>query len=386
MGEEFQIKVLFTNNTLDFRSGTELYVRDVAGALVRRGVSVAGFSPRLGAVAEEMREEGIAVVDRLDDLPFTPDIIHGHHHMEVMKALLRFPSTPAILYCHGSVPWEETPVAFPRILHYLAVDENNERRLRETEGIDAGRVTLLPNFVDLDRFQPRPPLSQRPRKALLFSSTVNSGKVATVRTACERAGLELDLLGKISGRFTPHPERELGRYDLVFAKGRAALEALAVGTAVIVMDLGKLGPMVSGDNLDRLRGLNFGLYTLEHDLTAENLVREIECYDAADARAVHERVRREAGLELIVGQLMRIYQSVIDEFARMPPQHQAEMQAAARYLEWLIPLLRKHAEDLDAEVRELNSSLTMRLRRRMLSNPVTARMARSIVLLLRRWS
>lgn len=360
---------------------------------MRRGVEVAGFSPRLGAVAEELREQGMAVAGRLEDLPFTPDIIHGHHHMEIMKVLLRCPSTPAILICHGSLPWEETPVVFPRILRYLGVDTRICRDLRQTEGIDPERVVFLPNFVDLERFLPRGPLPDRPRRAVLFSSTFERDKLDLVRTACREAGLELDLLGKVGGSFCPHPERELGSYDLVFAKGRGVIESLAVGTAVVVMDFANLGPMVKSANFDRLRSLNFSLKVMDTDLTAENLVREIKRYDARDARAVQQRIRKEVGMERVVDQLMEIYQDVIDEFRDMPIQREDELRAAARYLEWLILPVHQRAERREAEVKQLDKdlkqlkgSLTFRLQKRILSNPLSAKAARSIAHFIRRHS
>ena len=40
------------------------------------------------------------------------------------------------------------------------------------------------------------------------------------------------------------------RYDIVFAKARAAIEAMAVGAAVIVCDFDGVGPMVSTENVD----------------------------------------------------------------------------------------------------------------------------------------
>ena len=49
------------------------------------------------------------------------------------------------------------------------------------------------------------------------------------------------------------PERVLGRYDIVFAKAKAAMEAMAVGAAVVLCDFGGVGPMVTWADFDRLR-------------------------------------------------------------------------------------------------------------------------------------
>jgi hypothetical protein len=62
----------------------------------------------------------------------------------------------------------------------------------------------------------------------VFSNSIAESQVANVRTACQQAGIEIDVLGNHSGNITGTPEDVLGGYDLVFAKGRAALEAMAV--------------------------------------------------------------------------------------------------------------------------------------------------------------
>ena len=109
------MKILLTNNTLHFRAGSELYLRDVATALKRRGHEPVAFSTVLGSVADDIRAHGIPVVDTLEDIAEPPEIIHGQHHLETMTALLHFPGVPAVYFCHGSQPWVETPPRFPRI-------------------------------------------------------------------------------------------------------------------------------------------------------------------------------------------------------------------------------------------------------------------------------
>ena len=98
------MRILITNNTLARRAGSELYVRDLALGLIKRGHTVFAYSTNLGDVARELQSAGIEVVNNLDQLEFEPNIIHGHHHLDTMTALLRFPHVPAIFVCHGSNP------------------------------------------------------------------------------------------------------------------------------------------------------------------------------------------------------------------------------------------------------------------------------------------
>src|SRR5262245_31349615 len=82
------------------------------------------------------------------------------------------------------------------------------------------------------------------------------------------------------------PEEILGRYDLVFAKARCALEAMAVGAAVVLCSSSGLGPMVTTGRLDQLRRLNFGRRSLREAIHPDAIEREIASYDAVDATEV----------------------------------------------------------------------------------------------------
>jgi hypothetical protein len=55
-----RLRILFTNHCLGGRTGSELYVLDVCRALVARGHAPIAYSPRLGALAQELRRATIA--------------------------------------------------------------------------------------------------------------------------------------------------------------------------------------------------------------------------------------------------------------------------------------------------------------------------------------
>jgi hypothetical protein len=338
------LRILITNNTLANRAGSELYVRDIATALLKRGHSPIAFSTVLGEVALELREATIPVIDSLDSLTTAPDIIHGQHHVETMMALFHFPSTPAIYLCHGWLPWEEIPPRFPRILRYVAVDNTCRDRLAFENAIPEERINVLLNFVDLDRFRLRAPLPPRPQRALIFSNNANEqSHVRAVREACEQTGIALDVIGLNSGNVSREPEKVLGDYDIVFAKARSALEAMAVGAAVVLCDARALGPMVTTRELERLRLLNFGIRTLDQSIGADAIAREIANYDARDARLVSQGIRATAGRDAVIDGLTSVYEKVIAEHAAVgQSDSEAESRAAADYLRWLAPRLKEN--------------------------------------------
>ena len=124
------LRVLVTNRILSNRTGTELYVRDLALALRRRGHHPIVYSPLIGPVADEIRAATIPVVDDLARVGSAPDVIHGHHGLETLVALLAFPGVPAVALCHSWVGWADAPLRFREHVRPLAdaLWEHGERR------------------------------------------------------------------------------------------------------------------------------------------------------------------------------------------------------------------------------------------------------------------
>jgi hypothetical protein len=356
------LRILITNNTLAVRAGSELYVRDLAVALVRRGHFPMAYSPILGDVAAELRRATVPVVSKLGDLNTAPDLIHGQHHLEAMSAMLHYRGIPAVFACHGWAPWEESPPVFPAIQRYVAVDDLCRERLYSTPGVRSEQVEVLYNFVDLSRFVPRSELPKRPRTALVFSNYASEGiQLDTIRRACARVGIQqVDVAGACSGRVIAEPGVFLPHYDLVFAKARCALEALASGAAVIVADFSGLGGMVSTENMHRLRALNFGVRTMQaHVLNEENLLRELERYDAEDAVRVSAWIRKDADLEAAVDRWISIYQNVLTnaELMQKGPDQSSDTRAAADYLRFLSVKF-KAVQHLESAKNETGAALT----------------------------
>jgi len=352
------LRILITNNTLNERSGSELYVRDLAIALVRRGHNPIAFSPDLGTVARELERATVPVIDDLSKLGEPPDIIHGQHHLETMTAVLRFPQTPAIFVCHGWLPWQENPPVFPSICRYVAVDDLCRERLLTTDGVELKKVSTIYNFADLDRFSPRSPLPRKPRSVLIFSNYASEVHEA-IRAECRSAGIEkVEIAGSRSGRPAARPEEILPQYDIVFAKGRAAIEALATGCAVVVADYSRIAGMVTLSNLDELRRYNFGVRTLQQSLTRETVREALSAYDPDNVRKVSGVMRSTASLASAVDDYLDLY----EEVRRSWPKNldgstpEASLVSASRYLHGLSPMI-KQRHTCERKIRGLEADI-----------------------------
>jgi len=335
------LRVLITNRLLLTRTGTEIYVRDLAASLLRRGHLPIVYSSHLGEMAAEIRAGTVPVVDDLAQVGAPPDIIHGHHGLETLAALLAFPGVPAVAVCHSWVGWPDAPVIFPRVARYLAVDHTCRDRLVFEHGLPEDRVQVLLNAIELARFQPRGPLPARPARAFVFGNSAGGDYLAAIRQACAAAGMSVDVAGYRAGTVLDRPQDVLGQYDVVFAKGKAALEAAAVGAAVVVADLGGIGGMVTTANVGTLRPLNFGLRTLRRQPTVDVIAGELARYDAADAAAVSRLVRETAGHETLVDELLDVYATVLAEREGAADDPGAELRAASRYVAGLAEPLRQ---------------------------------------------
>lgn len=367
------LRILITNHFLRGRTGSELYVCELATTLLRRGHTPIVYSPQLGPSARELRDATVPVVDNLDAIASPPDLIHGQHHVETMTALLRFPNTPAVFFCHGWLPWEETPPKHPRILRYVAVDDTCRDRLVCENGVSSEHISVILNSVDLEHFVPRAPLPKKPARALVFSNGASeSTHIGAVREACRRTQLTLDVIGAGSGNVCARPQDVLGQYDIVFAKARCALEALAVGSAVVLCDITGVGRMVSTSELDHLRRLNFGVRTLQGSLDPDLLEKEISRYDPQDAAEVSRRIRTNAGRDAAVDQIIALYDDVVCEFEVMGRDPDAEARAEALYL-------RQLAMEYEEQRNSLLNSQTFRLRKRLLNVPLAGALLRSLV-------
>ncbi len=326
------MKVLITNAYLERYAGVEVVVRDLAIELERQGHQPMVYSPHPGTMANDIRAAGIKVVSDLGRLTEVPDVIHGQQFPELLEALLRFSSTPAVYVCHTATPTVDQPFYFPRIYRYVAVDQRCKKRLEEVPNIQ--EVQIIENAVDLHRFPKRSTLPEKPKQALVFSNYAErSTHLPHVRKACQQRGLKLDVVGLAAGTAVSDPGSVLPQYDIVFAKARCALEAMAAGCAVVLCDFAGAGPMVTAENFSALRPMNFGQGVLTQPLCAESLVAEIDRYDPYDAASVCELTRSQADLAVAAQHWLQIYVKAIRDFHSTPRDIPGEMLAIAKYLQ-----------------------------------------------------
>lgn len=330
------LRVLITNITLGSRSGTETVTRDLAIGLHRCGHSPMVYSPQMGEIARELRAIGIPVFSSIDQICEKPDIIHGHHTIQTMVAATRFPQTPTIFVCHDFVAWHDAPPRLANIVGFAAVGDATHDRLTIVNGIPSLNVNLIENGVDMDRFKPGPNLPALPRNALIIAKSTD--QIDPILDACSMRGIAATVVGPAIGKLLQAPETVMPEFDLIFASGLTAIEAMSCLRPVIVCDGRGLAGMVTLQNYPAWRRQNFGLRSLSRPLTGAAILREIDRYSASEATAVGLLVRSEAALPTWVSRYVRLYEHCIHEFkAREQDRDQENILAAMCMQNWPAP-------------------------------------------------
>jgi hypothetical protein len=332
------LRILLAMCYLVHRTGAEMFTRDLALWLRRRGHAVTIFATAFGDMADELRHASIACITDVADMAARPDVIIGNTHHETVRALLHFHDVPVLTVCHDRSAEHGRPAQFSQVVRHIAVDENCAERLVHEFGIERERIELIQNGVDLSRFVPRAPLPAAARSALLFSNYAShDAQLEEVRAACAERGLTLDVIGSGTGNHLPDPAAALGRYDIVFGKGRCATEALVTGNAVVVLDPSSgMGEMVTAGTVAHARRWNFGRALMTRPITRQNVVAELDKFDAEDAREAAAWMRANGGLDTTLGALEDCAKRMRDAQAIIAVPAEQRAREMAHYMgDWI---------------------------------------------------
>ncbi|HSI64504.1 MAG TPA: glycosyltransferase, partial [Candidatus Saccharimonadia bacterium] len=310
------MRILMTQRALIHRGGTEMVTIEVAKELAERGHEMAVYSPRVGEISQIVLSSGVSVHTQLADVPWAPDIIHGHHHLQTMAALARFQEARTVYCCHGFLPWVEHPPAHRRIARYVMMCEWLAARVKTEFGIPESKVAVVPNFVNLKRFSRVRTPPERPVRAVLFGgATLLPAEMEKLESACKNCGLSLDRVGYSHGNPNDRPEVFLQDYDVAFAIGKCALEAMACGCAVIPLLPGQAGRLITTETLDEYAFSNFSprYFTSADQIDEAWLRTQTNLYHRDDVTQVTATVRGRYSLPSAVDRLVDCYERVMRE-------------------------------------------------------------------------
>lgn len=134
---------------------------------------------------------------------------------------------------------------------------------------------------------------------------------AAIQQACTTFGLQLDGIGALFGNPITQPEVDLLNYDVVFAGGRSAIEAMACGCTVIPVTKEQAERRIHPENYDEMADRNFTAEINAPQVSNGQILTELQALDSAESAAVTARIRSEATLDRAVESLLHHYQEAI---------------------------------------------------------------------------
>jgi len=330
------MKILITNERLDQRAGSDLFARDLARGLQSRGHFVIAYGSDRHQLERLLERDSIPVVVDLEKLPFRPDVIHARHHLDAMTAVMTLSGVPAIYHCVGP-SWASVLPKHPRIYRYVAPSAQIVSLL-EREGIGSGQIDPIPNAIDLDRFARMREPAAVPTRALVYDDLLSMEAPFVQAVTVELKGADIDVafVGRRFGRVIENPEQQLLDYDIVFASGRKAIEAIVCGCSVFV--IGTSEP-VDLTNFDRMRGTNFT--NAEEHSAARAVSHALHQYSAETCIHLAHKLRTVAEFPGFVGKIEQTYQSAITSNLQREIDLDAEDWSASVYLHKLGKLMKE---------------------------------------------
>ena len=268
------MRFVLGNRLMTLAGGTEVHLVTIGAELMRLGHEVVVYSPELGPYADHARRRGLEVTDELRRLPAECDVVFAQDALVVYDLVERYPEAVSVFRVCGDVYDFQSPPQLGGIVDLVVVLSERYARLAEACSVRAP-VLHLPVPVDLERLVPLGPLRRKPSRAVVLGNYPQ--RVETIRAAWEPLGVEVRHVG------APNQQYDIASAvadaDIVVAKARAAVDALACGRALYVYDFFGGDGWVTPETYPRLEADNFAGLATGRTVGVAQLRRDLADYD-----------------------------------------------------------------------------------------------------------
>lgn len=308
-------KVLITNSTIGGRSGTEVWIYEIANWLKNKGIDVLVYAPNLNTVNIKAADSISYTTDQDIARLFTPDLIHVQHagHHKVAELLYSIPNVPVFNLLHGVIDQIEMPLKGTegRPVLYGGV---SRLICRKTNFLTNKNVILLKNFAEnLSTFRNNPDLVT----ACCVSTKISTDVRSRLTQLFGAQGILLKSVGHDLESFIwdyRSQGNDLKQSDVVLCTGKTAVDALGMGIHVILCEGSLLGPLVTHKNIDFLSAMNFALaseavqvidvFSSEAEYWLE---RQLDGLPLIDPECMQTFLRKENSIDSVGKKLLEIY-------------------------------------------------------------------------------
>lgn len=268
------MRFVLANRLLDRAGGTEVHLLTLAEHLQRLGHEVCLYSPELGPFTDHVGRRGVDVAGELRELPDDCDVVLSQDALVVYDLAERYPTAFHAFRVCGDVFDFQLPPQLDGIVDMIVVLSDRYARLASACA-DTPPVLRLRVPIDADRLIPVAPIRQRPRRAVLLGNYPDRDEL--VSEAWGRHGVEVSRIGGAAQRFDL--AASLADADIVVAKSRAALDAMACGRAVYVCDVFGGDGWVTPSSYAALERDNFAGQATDRVIGLAELERDLADYD-----------------------------------------------------------------------------------------------------------
>lgn len=274
------MRIAHATHSLDGSTGVQTYLVTIADEMQRTGHEVWLYARELGIAAKYAESLGLQVVGDADELPEELDFAVPHSAVASHELAAARPSAPQLFIAHGTFFDSYTPPQIDGAVACVVTLWGQAAKRMKSLATNIPVVTLR-QPVDRTRFRDRAPIADTPRRALILSNYLDGERRERLERACELAGLEWEHIGATGAGQSTRPEDAINRADIVFGKGRVAVEAMACGRAVYLFDMWGSDGWLTPENYDEYSFVGFGGHITPFDPTIEELAADLGNYSAA---------------------------------------------------------------------------------------------------------
>jgi hypothetical protein len=256
--------------------GSETYLLTVAEHLQRLGHEVTIFVVEAGEMAHVASTRGLRVIAAEHELPRECDGVLAQDGVVSLILAARYPATSQVFVAHAPSIDLQRPVQLDGVVS--AVIALNDRVGQRLGGLaQQHEVVRLRQPIDVQRFAPRGGPRAAPEHVLLLSNYLRGPARETLARACADAGMRLAHVG-VPGRPSSSPELDIAASDITVGQGRAALEGMASGRAVYVLDRWGGDGWVTPASYPTLEANGFAGVASDETIDGERLRRDLAAY------------------------------------------------------------------------------------------------------------
>jgi hypothetical protein len=270
------VELVLGHHTLKAPGGSETYLLTTAEHLQRLGHEVTILALEAGEMAQLAAARGLRVCTAEQELPPTCDGVVAQDGVVSLSLAARYPDASQLFVAHAPGIDLQRPVQLDGVVSAVIV--LNDRVARRLNGLALQHeVVRLRQPIDVHRFALRRDPRPAPERVLLLSNYLRGSPREMLTRACADAGMRFEQVGW-PGRHSTTPELDIAASDIVVGHGRAALEGMASGRAVYVLDQDGGDGWVTPASYPKLESNGFAGAASDGLIDSDRVRRDLSAY------------------------------------------------------------------------------------------------------------